>query len=964
MRSVSSFDVAFGYGTGDTPQGLNNFKLKQVNVYGAPTSGYCTELGTLSFLLPLYPSTQLFIPRIPDDMELATTAVEYTLDTASPIGMFNTIYTPEFRGSVDDFFLVIGGYYTAPGATDNTSTLSWYKINWSTPEVPLTNYESRRNWKHIVQIEAINGPGYTTAAEAAEGETDSQLLNLNIIPWDLSRTTTSIEGEYYLSVSSDEFELSNDGRDDVTFGDNIIEIFTDYSGGWVLDNISSGDNGDALWLGASMTSGPANQTSRVGIVTQQNNTGLVRTGYLRFKAGRWSRTVKVTQLTTSDFTIEASHTEYTFPLEGGSFDITITTNLPGVPRMEYYGNWNSANGSYDNWFTCTFSEDGRTLTVTAEVNTGDSRSGGIYLYAGSEDVYIYLTQAGVGVRAPQGVIGYYVGGDTPGELTLAGDDGNDTNGIVYVAYFKFGSLIATDGGDYTFSSNNIVAVPSEASGFPHTLEEYKAEITGTGSTAWAMIKDAGNAGGVTLAQGDNITTKLGNTFVADGIGDPCAHYFTDYRLPTAVENVRFVGGAATGDANHTLWQIWQPTSSHGSIYYYDPQQSSSDYYGNFDYWNHNGATPKGTATDPNTGSFPVEANETYSPGVAAFSQVLPAAGYRYGNEGYLSSKGYYGYYWSSTAYSNTSGYNLYLSQWDLRPAQTSNYGTGLAVRCVGTATQGSNFEGGENHVLYFTGDPDRPLAVGRWETSLSDEDIADGDIAVISDRTALAYFKFGSVIGFTANDSWSNDDIKFNPSAFEVGASSISYSTVPGFTSTDYTTNGIRNVSASGYHNEANILAGKGDPCKLAGMDITQKSVPGYLVNYDSGWRLPTLEENRMFIGIPADYTNTTEFGTSSGYYQVSSPNSGSWSGSNPGTGVFPLNTARDEKPHLPAAGYRLNSTGEKNSQGNTGYYWSSSACDSAGSGYLLDFNYSSIKLSHYSVSNYGYNVRCIRDTE
>jgi hypothetical protein len=666
-RSVSSFDVGFGYGTGTTPQGLNNFKLKQVNAYGSPESGFASGMKNFSD-----PAT----PHIPADVELATTVTEYPLAAASATGMFNTIYTPEFEGDVDDFFLVIGGYYTAPNATENTTTLSWYKINWSTPETPITEYEARRNYKYTIQIEEIKGAGYASAAEAAAEETDSELLNLNIIPWDLSRTTTTVEGDYYFTVSKTSLELSRDERLDDGLGDNTLTLDTNYAGGWTVDGITNEGAAGQMWLTTDITSGAAGQTELV-ILTTDNREANSRIGYITLSAGRWKHTVTVTQLTTSEYTISVSPATRTVGAMGGTVTFAITTNIPGSPRI-------SNNGYSNVGFTPSLSEDGRTLTVEVDANPNSyTRSGYFTLYAGSAYADVSISQATPGVRAVPGVIGYFATGDRKGELTLAGDDGDDTNGIVYVAYFKSGSLIAMSSENAgSFTSGDIVAVPEKTDGgFPYTLEEYRATVTGSSYTAWNMVKDAGDAG-ISLSKGSNVTQLLGDNYVADGLGDPCVQYFTDYRLPTSAENNRFVGGPATGTTNEVYWKEgWAPG---GDYYYHDPQNSNSSSYGVYDYYNHGGATHAGNATDPNTGSFPVVANETDYPGVAAFSTVLPAAGYREYTYGNVTNQGTAGHYLSSTTYNTSRVHGLFFSESTLNPSYHTGayYAYGYAVRCV------------------------------------------------------------------------------------------------------------------------------------------------------------------------------------------------------------------------------------------------------------------------------------------
>jgi uncharacterized protein (TIGR02145 family) len=60
--------------------------------------------------------------------------------------------------------------------------------------------------------------------------------------------------------------------------------------------------------------------------------------------------------------------------------------------------------------------------------------------------------------------------------------------------------------------------------------------------------------------------------------------------------------------------------------------------------------------------------------------ILPAAGTRYGSNGALSNRGYYGYYWSSSS-DSSNGYNLFFHS---SGANAGNYSrdNGFSVRCV------------------------------------------------------------------------------------------------------------------------------------------------------------------------------------------------------------------------------------------------------------------------------------------
>jgi hypothetical protein len=306
---------------------------------------------------------------------------------------------------------------------------------------------------------------------------------------------------------------------------------------------------------------------------------------------------------------------------------------------------------------------------------------------------------------------------------------------------------------------------------------------------------------------------------------------------------------------------------------------------------------------------------------------------------------------------------------------TLTAGTATATMSI---TQKRHLAGGENYVLYFTGDARYPMKVGRWDTSLTTEDTAAGIVKLTeADRQKLLYFKFGSVIGFDFAGTFDGEvtAIKFNPSNLTVGTNgdikyygtggslaTLELPAIPAFTPTDWN-NGVRNISDATYHNATNIANnGKGDPCKLAGMDMNRKNESGYLAGYDSGWRLPTNDENRMFVGLEPAGTTIAYFNTGDGYYSIS-PDS-EWSATNPGTGIFPANTTRGEDPRLPAGGFK-DTTEPEPQVGMHGYFWSSipynATDDGSTNAYRLHFTSSWVEPIEWNRTLHGFAARCVR---
>jgi hypothetical protein len=230
------------------------------------------------------------------------------------------------------------------------------------------------------------------------------------------------------------------------------------------------------------------------------------------------------------------------------------------------------------------------------------------------------------------------------------------------------------------------------------------------------------------------------------------------------------------------------------------------------------------------------------------------------------------------------------------------------------------------------------LEVGTWGDQVTAANYA----------SVMAYFKLGSVIGFDLTGNFTSGQmtaIRFNPT----NTTWTSYGTnetsgtgiIPGFDTSDYDT-GLRDVSASTWHNSTNVPLGKGDPCRLVGLTVAQIKAG----SIDSGlYRLPTRDENGAFVGA----TGTQVAG--SAYYTWTA---NGVSAADPGVGTFPVGGIS-----LPAAGFR-DSSGSVSNQGTRGCYWSSTVVNGA-YGYYLLFDSSTVSPSGAAYYAYGNAVRCVR---
>jgi hypothetical protein len=209
------------------------------------------------------------------------------------------------------------------------------------------------------------------------------------------------------------------------------------------------------------------------------------------------------------------------------------------------------------------------------------------------------------------------------------------------------------------------------------------------------------------------------------------------------------------------------------------------------------------------------------------------------------------------------------------------------------------------YLLYWDG---TRMQVGQWGTVTQEN---------------ILFTQFGSAVAFTAtsdDDTWDAGDVKFNPT----GASYADYTAIPRWNGSS-TEDGY--ISSAEYHTLANVKAGRGDICKLAG--LTKADIDAGV--YDNGkFRLPTDAEN-----IAAGYD--TFVGTL-------------------GTVGYGVQVGENTNTFLPAAGGRYDD-GSANDVSSNGYYWSSRP-DDASYGNGLGFN-ASVYPRSYDNAQSGNAVRC-----
>lgn len=270
--------------------------------------------------------------------------------------------------------------------------------------------------------------------------------------------------------------------------------------------------------------------------------------------------------------------------------------------------------------------------------------------------------------------------------------------------------------------------------------------------------------------------------------------------------------------------------------------------------------------------------------------------------------------------------------------------TAMFARTKAGMTKVCIYQNPDNNIIYLS--DNGVLSVGNASKATPDK---------------MLFFKFGSVIGFNNpinGGAWDNTYIKYNPSNYEVGNQITVFDQnfdLPGIPCyNDLDLSGKLSVTSPSYHNASNIRKGKGDPCVLVGLTNDQiKNMSDDALNkYQSGYRMPTNQEQLSFSGLPGNDNNYTK------HWWSEFPD-------NKITGAeFP-----ERKGYLgyflPAAGY-ITPQGERLHKESFGYYWTNHVAETipgwGESPFCLEFNREHVNPSNgQGYFSEGMPIRCVR---
>ncbi len=299
LFAVARVDVAVkANGDYTEADGLSHFVLKYAEIRNARTRGYVVPRPAAQFngSVVKYPST---VPEADGNQILAAGTGETT--TAFSIAGRFFMHEADNKNSTNDMraFLLIGGYYTAQGEPQNTTVMSYYRIDFydrSKPGVNAVDYlDVLRGHRYMVNITGADGPGYPTPEEAAGSVTTK--MNTKVEVWNTNGLVTGITGDYALSVSQPEFSFDGAARGD-TDTDNKVDIFTDYAEGWkvrAITDVTGGTEIPAGWLSVDKSGGDPYATTALSVNVTEYNSATQRYGRIYIEAGKWTYIINVEQ---------------------------------------------------------------------------------------------------------------------------------------------------------------------------------------------------------------------------------------------------------------------------------------------------------------------------------------------------------------------------------------------------------------------------------------------------------------------------------------------------------------------------------------------------------------------------------------------------------------------------------------------------------------------------------------------
>jgi hypothetical protein len=348
LRSVARVDV----GTNPDPapavdqqghivwKALGNFTLEQVYVYNASTRYALTARANYDF-----DDEKVGAATLPAANGRATAPVQYAV--ANDVDTSADIYVGEANvrmgGTYGDanhpnrMALVVAGYYSPDPATPNTTTLSYYRIDFTQGTNGSALMDILRNNDYQMIIKSVSGPGSGTKEKAFEKFAAD--MTVVVKTWSEPRLAgTVFDGEYFLKATPYDLEIDKWGGNQTVLLETNVPAVAGKSweasvvggGGWLtLSAATSGVSGDQLVFD-------------VEPVPNGSTEAYSRSAQLQIAAGKMTYRIDVTQTgRDGDHLLRLSHSELVFA--GRKWNGTAWTN-PDPQTLTV--NWGPRNHDY------------------------------------------------------------------------------------------------------------------------------------------------------------------------------------------------------------------------------------------------------------------------------------------------------------------------------------------------------------------------------------------------------------------------------------------------------------------------------------------------------------------------------------------------------------------------------------------------------------------------------------------
>jgi hypothetical protein len=645
-----------------------------------------------------------------------------TVSDASPTGNPIAVDMHRMLARIDVELSTLAASGTDGGTGNANFALSEvYLVNYNTSGQVAPNYTNATYWNPTGGVvNAGKGIAVKPSLPSAPGK---QIGMATSSPWNPAQKYTSADGLTASSIERAIYTFEADNGTASTHGTNpCVVIGGSYDGGattyYRVDFISKGGTAAA----PTYTYLDLLRNHRYTITISKVSGDGYDTPKEAFDARSFNMEVDVMEWEESDmsetgfdgqYTLAISQNGYEYSFEGGTQPLTVRTDFPDGWEATVCDASGTPVAVAAKWITvpATGTTGSSTVNIVTPVYSDTSADRTLYIHitAGRMTLKIEVTQKAPlsplsGVLAPPGVIGYIRGTNT---LTLKGsqeysanadikkyaDDnfGGLSDQTVYMAYFKFGSLVAisSDLTDNTsgesLESEDIIAGPSEYVD-AGSFAALKANPTWAGIPVYQAADFTDGKTNVSAATYHNLANfELGK-------GDPCMYYFGSdgWKLPK--------GNPYNGYSNTSLG-AWQAASG-----------------------------------DILAGRFSSAAGET---GV-----FYPAAGYRSSVDGTIYLKNINGYYMSSTAASVTNAYILNFYNLLVGPFDSGVHIDGISVRCIipeptiSVSPSTYNFKSAGNSTTFtvtttdFVGTPTITLSGDSDGSWLGTPTLVDGTLTV------------------------------------------------------------------------------------------------------------------------------------------------------------------------------------------------------------------------------------------